>query len=333
MNDWIPAAILWGLALIRLPTIRSRAALPAFLGAVFASVAFTLYVPVVYVAADQMLGGRNAVALVLSELVVAALWQVQRSLQVATSPSAVVCGKAWRRWWAICSLLMFLTFPWWNAPLSTRWVVSVYGAQPALLAFQTFAVAFIITVSVSALRICLPRLKQMRGLFRSGFRMVLAGFGLAFALVGLRLVGNFLQPGSELKAQIEWIYETAQQVIVILVSLGLSLPRVAAVAQRLIVTVKAAKMLRRIRPIWWDLASSEMDLVIDSRLYSRVEFLTVKSVARLQRRVSEIRDSEIRAQTRGYVMDTRNAEIVREVETLLYDYADGAMNSKKAAMR
>ncbi|HEY1213232.1 MAG TPA: hypothetical protein VGE93_06335, partial [Bryobacteraceae bacterium] len=60
MNDWIPAAILWGLALVRLPTIRSRAALPAFLGALFASVAFTLYVPSVYVAVDPVLGGGNA---------------------------------------------------------------------------------------------------------------------------------------------------------------------------------------------------------------------------------------------------------------------------------
>ncbi|WP_156400162.1 DUF6545 domain-containing protein [Arthrobacter sp. Soil761] len=211
--------------------------------------------------------------------------------------------------------------------------MSVYGAQPALLVFQTFAVAFIMTVSISALKICLPRLKQMKGLFRSGFRMVLAGFSLALALAGVRLLGNFLQAGSEPKAAIEWFYETAQQVIVILVSLGLSLPRLAAVAQRLALTLKAARMLRRIQPIWWNLASSEMDLVIDSKPYSRVEFLTVKSVARLQRRISEIRDSEIRAQTRGYVMDTQSAEIVREVETLLYDYADGARNSQKAAMR
>ncbi|MFC8523922.1 hypothetical protein [Pseudarthrobacter sp. NPDC057230] len=333
MNDWIPAAILWGLTLVRLPTVRIREALPAFLGALFASVAFTLYVPSVYLAVDRVIGGGNAVAVVLSEFVVAALWQIQRSLQIATSPSTAACGKAWRGWWAICSVAMLLTFPWWSAPQSTRWVVSVYGAQPALLVFQTIAVAFIMTVSISALRICLPRLKRMRGLFRSGFRMVLAGFALALALGGVRLLGNFLQPGSEPKAAIEWFYETAQQVIVILVSLGLSLPRLAAVAQRLALTLKAAKMLRRIQPIWWNLASSEMDLVIDSKLYSRIEFLTVKSVARLQRRISEIRDSEIRAQTRGYVMDTQSAEIVREVETLLYDYADGARNSQKAAMR
>jgi hypothetical protein len=333
MNDWVPAAILWGLTLVRLPTIRTREALPAFLGSFFASIAFTLYVPSVYVAVDQVLGGGNAVAVVLSEFVIAALWQIQRSLQVARSPSATACGKTWSRWWASCSTVMLLTFPWWSAPHSTRWVVSVYGAQPALLIFQAFAIAFIMSVSISALKICWPRLKQMRGLFRSGFRMVLAGFALALAMAGLRLYGNFLQSGSEPKAAVEWFYETAQQVIVVLVSLGLSLPRLTAMAQKLALTMKAARLLRHIRPIWWHLASTEMDLVIDSKPYSRAEFLTFNSVARLQRRISEVRDAEIRAQTRGYAMDTQSAEIVRAVETLLYDHADGATNSKKAAMR
>lgn len=340
MNDWFPAAILWCLTVVRLPTIRTREAHPALWGSLFASIAFTLYVPPVYLAIDHVLGGGNLVAVVLSEFVVAALWQIQRSLQVATSCTANQGGKAWGRWWGICASAMLLTYLWWNAPVSTRWVVSEYGAQPALLVFQAFAVAFIMTVSVSALKICLPRLDQMKGLFRAGFRMVLAGFALALALAGLRLYGNFLQAGSESKAAVEWFYETAQQVIVILVSLGLSLPRLTVVAQKFALTLKAAVLLRALQPIWRRLASVEMDLVIDSKPYSRTEFLTINSVARLQRRVSEIRDAEIRAQTRGYVMDTQSAEIVGEVESLLYNYVDGDYNyvdgdtsSKKAAAR
>lgn len=334
MSDWIPAALLWCLTLVRLPTVRIPEALPAFWGSLLASVAFTLYVPSVYVAVDQALGGGNVVALALSECVVAALWQIQRSLQVARSCSlSARNGRAWRHWWAICTFAMLLTFPWWDAPHSTRWVVSLYGAQPALLAFQALAVAFIMTVSISAIKICWPRLTQMKGLFRAGFRMVLAGFALALALAGLRLYGNFLPPGSEFKDAVEWVYETAQQVIVVLVSLGLSLPRLTAVAQKIALSLRAAKMLRAVHPIWWCLASAEMDLVIDSKPYSKTEFLTINSVARLQRRVSEIRDAEVRAQTRGYVMDAQSARIVREVETLLYDQADGHMSSKKAATR
>lgn len=334
MSDWIPAALLWCLTLVRLPTVRIPEALPAFWGSLLASVAFTLYIPSVYIAVDQALGGGNVVALVLSECVVSALWQIQRSLQVATSCSlSARSAGAWRHWWAICSLAMLLTFPWWDAPHSTRWVVSVYGAQPALLTFQAFAVAFIMTVSISAIRICWPRLTLMKGLFRAGFRMVLAGFALALALAGLRLYGNFLQPGSELKATVEWVYESAQQVIVILVSLGLSLPRLTAVGQKLALSFQAAKKLRAVHPVWWRLASAEMDVVIDSKPYSKTEFLTINSVARLQRRVSEIRDAEVRAQARGYVMDAQSARIVREVETLLYNHADGHMSSKKAVGR
>jgi hypothetical protein len=76
-----------------------------------------------------------------------------------------------------------------------------------------------------------------------------------------------------------------------------------------------------------------MDVVIDSKPYSKTEFLTINSVARLQRRVSEIRDAEVRAQARGCVMDAQSARIVREVETLLYNHADGHMSSKKAVGR
>ncbi|SDQ03609.1 hypothetical protein [Arthrobacter crystallopoietes] len=330
MNDWIPAAVLWGLTLVRLPTVRNREALPAFWGSLFASIAFTLYVPSVYLTVDNAMGGGNIAGLILSEFVIAALWQIQRSLQVATTTGTVSArDRPWVRWWAVCSLAMLLTYPGWNAPESTRWMVSVYGAHPALLVFQTFAVTFIMTVSVSALRICWPRMNQMEGLFGAGFRMVLAGFGIALMIAGMRLYGNFLPPGSGAKAAVEQFFELAQQVIVILVSLGLSLPRLTAVAQKFALTVRAAQMLRTIQPIWQGVASAEMDLVIDSKPYSKAEFLSINSVARLQRRVSEIRDAEIRARTSGYTMDPQSAEIVREVETLLYNYPDSHTSSEK----
>jgi hypothetical protein len=330
MNDWIPAAVLWALTIVRLPTVRHPEAVPAFLGSLFASIAFTLYVPSVYLAVDHAIGGGNLVGLVLSEFVVAALWQIQRSLHMATTAAATPLGnQVWACWWATCSVAMLSTYPWWNAPLSTRWMVSLYGAHPALLVFQVFAVTFIMTASVSALRICWPRLNQMEGLFRAGFRMVLTGFGIALTMVGLRLFGNFLPSGSESKAAVEAFYELGQQVIVILVSVGLSLPRLTAVAQQFALTASAARMLRTIQPIWKRLASAEMDLVIDSKHYSKAEFLSINSVARLQRRVSEIRDAEIRAQTRGYVMDLRSAETVREAETLLYNNPDSHMSEKQ----
>jgi hypothetical protein len=330
MNDWIPAAVLWGLTLVRLPTVRNREALPAFWGSLFASIAFTLYVPSVYLAVDRAMGGGNLAGLVLSEFVIAALWQIQRSLQVATTAGTAQVGDhLWARWWRACSLAMLLTYPWWHAPESTRWMVSTYGAHPALLVFQIFAVTFIMTVSISALRICRPRVNQMEGLFRAGFSMVLLGFGLALTIAGLRLLGNFLPPGSGAKAAVEWFFESAQQVTVILVSLGLSLPRLNAVAQKFVLTVRAAKMLRTIQPIWQGVASAEMDLVIESKPYSKAEFLSINSVARLQRRVSEIRDAEIRVQTNGYKMDPRSAETVREVETLLYNYPDSHTSSEK----
>jgi len=329
MNDWIPAAVLWALTVVRLPTVRHPEAVPAFLGSLFASIAFTLYVPSIYLAVDHSIGGGNLVGLVLSEFVVAALWQIQRSLHVATTANAPLGNQVWACWWATCSVAMLSTYPWWNAPQSTRWMVSLYGAHPALLVFQIFAVAFIMTASFSALRICWPRLNQMEGLFGAGFRMVLTGFGIALTMVGLRLFGNFLPSGSESKAAVEAFYELGQQVIVILVSVGLSLPRLTAVAQQLTLTARAASMLRPIQPIWKRLASAEMDLVIDSKPYSRAEFLSINSVARLQRRVSEIRDAEIRAQTRGYVMEPQSAETVREAETLLYNNPDSHTSEKQ----
>lgn len=251
----------------------------------------------------------------------ASLWQIHVSLRLATAQSHPNSLPSWAIWWALSAMAMLATYPWWNADVSTRWMVSVYGAQPALLIFQVVAVTFIAGVSIDAVRISRPRLPQMSRLFRLGFSSVTLGFGTAAILVILRVVGNFFPQGSQPKASIEFFYESGQQLVVVLVSIGLSIPRLHAVYGSVLLNLGSRAIVWTLAPTWRRLASIETDIILDSRPYSRWDALRTAPVAKLQRRVTEIRDGETMGRLSGKRLTARESATIDKAERLLQGYS------------
>ena len=324
MTDLLTSGILWVLTLIRLPTLRVRKSKsrPAFWGSAFASLAFTLYIPAVYVGFEKLVGGNNLTGLILSELVIASLWQIHVSLRLATPGAHSNSGlPSWTVGWLACSLLMLATYPAWDAGTSTRWMISEYGSHPALMVFQIVAVSFIACVSVDAVRISSPRLQRMGGLFRAGFAIVTVGFGAAAILVAFRVLGNLFPHGSILKASIEAFYETGQQLVVVLVSVGLSIPRLHFVSRTVLLNIGSRVLIWKLAPVWQALASSEKkfmkDIILDSRDYSHFDAFKPFSVSTLQRRHTEIRDGENRANLAGVFLTAPEQSLMNKAERLL----------------
>lgn len=325
VNDAAVAVALWFLAAIRIPTIRDVWAKHAFFGSAFAAVAFTLYIPGVYEGVDRLLGGGNRVGLVLSELVIASLWQIYVSLRLATAerggelpPDTLKSISVIRMCWLVCASTMFLTSFFWDTPESTRWLISVYGAQLPLLVFQVAAVSFIAGISVSAVAICWPRRQEFGGLFRAGFAAVVVGFASAAVIVGGRLVGNFLPVGSQLKHLVESSYELGQQIVVLLVSIGLSLPRLTVVAMSATASVKSLVLVRRLLPTWSRVVACRGTASMGARrdsLFSRYRW---NVLARLQRRVTEIRDAHAVSDTAECFLSSQELQLLEQAETLLY---------------
>ena len=81
--QYIPAAILWILTLVRLPHANDARGRHVFWAALFAAVACTLYIPNVYFAVDVVLGGRNLAKLTTLLSVMLGFWQFRSAILVA----------------------------------------------------------------------------------------------------------------------------------------------------------------------------------------------------------------------------------------------------------
>ena len=325
MNDAAVACALWFLAAIRIPTIREGWAKHALYGSAFAAMGFTLYIPDVYVFIDGLLGGDNAVGLVLSEFVIASLWQIYTSLALATADRLTEVPDSTRRslsmsrrWWFTCGGAMLLTFFFWDTPESTRWLISVYGAQGPLLVFQIVGVCFIAGVSLRAVAICWPRRHEFGGLFRMGFAAVVIGFAGAAALVGFRVLGSFLPAGSSLKYQVETFYEIGQQIVVLLVAVGLSLPRLTVVAMSITASVRSLVILRKLFPAWSRVVRQDVLGKAGMQRNPLVSNYRWNMLARLQRRVTEIRDAQAVSGTLAGSLSFSEHRLLEQAETLLY---------------
>lgn len=308
MNDLVPAALLWVLTLSRVPLLGTAATRDPFLGSVLAASALTLYVPLIYVSVDKVIGGSNLVGLLLSLMMVTSLWRIQASLSRA-------CGlqgntrTPWDVFWLATVVIMVSSFPSWDAPVSTRDLVSRYGTQPGLLVFQATACVFIFAVCVRGILVVKRNLATMGSSFRVAFGLVAAGFALAAPLVFLRVGANFST--EPLKWHLESIYELGQQIVVMLVSVGLSLPRLRTMWNNAAVSLQARLHLARLREPWQRLSRIHPELIVDGSSYSMLEPFRSGAVGRLNRRLAEIKDISALAHGESEVEDLiRSAESV-----------------------
>jgi hypothetical protein len=287
VNDLVPAALLWALTLSRAPLLGTAATRDPFLGSVLAASALTLYVPLVYVSVDRAIGGGNLVGLLLSLMMVTSLWRIQASLSRA-------CGHGrrsrtpWNVFWLATVAIMGGSFPSWDAPVSTRDLVSRYGAQPGLLVFQATACVFIFAVCVQGIMVVKRNLATMGSSFRVAFGLVAIGFALAAPLLLLRVGANFAN--GPVKAHLESTYELGQQIVVMFVSLGLSLPRLRTMWNNAVVSLRARLHLARLREPWQRLSRMHPELIVDASSYSLLEPFRSGAVGRLNRRLAEIKD-------------------------------------------
>ena len=323
--EYVPAATLWVLTVLRLPAALDPHRGSVFRATVLAAIACTLYIPAVYYGVDPLLGGRNRVGLVTLLSLLLGFWQFRTAILLAAVDDLELRRRqlAFGRWAAVisCSAVTsgFLasrtpvTDP--NLPLS-------YGDQLGMAVFLWSGSAFIMWICLDIARVCHENVPGMRArAFRSGFVLIAIGC-ILFALVLVdRLVYGVVtkidgaaSPSAAVLTVLYWVGETFA---VLLVSLGLLLPRLEGNVKHGKFIFRVRLLLLEIRPIWNRVAFTHHELILEKRRASALIVLSRHAETQLNRRLVEIRDCEMANSATDQRLDAHDRSVVERAELAL----------------
>lgn len=318
--EYVPAAMLWLLTIIRIPTLRDRERASVLRATFFAAIACTLFIPSIYIAADPIFGGHNRVGLLLVVTIMAGFWQFHTAtilaifsdevrrrrhllhgrLAVAAAGTCVVTGFSVSR--------VEITNQ--NLPLA-------YGDQPGMQLFLWMGSAFIIWVCADIALNCLRFLPTMRGRsFKSGVSCFAVGcIFMALALTNRLTLGLLEESSSRISllvSSLNWAFPILETLAVLLVSVGLMLPRFHESKQHLRHSIRSRWMMVLLTPAWRR-SSHERKYLLRNRWTPLLDPVAARPDAHLHRRVIEIRDCQLR----GMTLLPRDRILVNQAEQLL----------------
>ncbi|NVN00047.1 hypothetical protein [Arthrobacter sp. SDTb3-6] len=318
--DYVPAAMLWLLTLIRIPTARDRERASVLRATFFAAVACTLFIPAVYIAADPLLGGHNHVGLLLITAILAGFWQ----FHTATVLAAITNNARRRRHLgrgrlaaAVAGACVIAGFAASRVDATNQNLPLAYGNQPGMQLFLWAGSAFIIWVCADVALTCLKFLPRMRSrTFKSGVGAFAAGCTLMALALGNRLALGLLEESparnSTVLGGLNWSFTILETLAVLLVSIGLMLPRFRESPGLLRRNLRSRWLMALLTPAWWR-SSTERKYRLRNRWTPILDPVTGQATAHLHRRVIEIRDCQLR----GLTLLPRDRVLISQAEQLL----------------
>lgn len=323
--EFVPAATLWVLSVIRLPAARDPQRGSVFRATILAAVACTLYIPAVYYGVDPLLGGQNRVGLATLLSLLLGFWQFRTAILLAAVADVDVRRRhlTFGRWAAgfACSAvtLGFLTS---RAEVTDPNLPLTYGDQPGMAVFLWTGSAFIVWICLDIARVCRSNVPHMHTpAFRSAFVLIAIGC-ILFALVLLDrlLYGAVIRTegtGSSTATALSVFYWVGESFAVLLVSLGLLLPRLVSQIQHGTFGIRVRLLLLEVRPIWNRVASNQYELTLEHRPASRLIVLSRHAETQLHRRLVEIRDCEMASPATAGHLDAHDLAVVERAELTL----------------
>lgn len=318
--EYVPAAMLWLLTLVRIRTALDRERAPVLRATFFAALACTLFIPAVYNATDPILGGHNHVGLALVIAIMVSFWQFHTATVLAAVSGQVrrrhhlVRGRLAIALAGMCVVAGFLTS---RVDVTNQNLPLAYVDQLGMQLFLWMGSAFIIWVCADAALTCLRFLPRMRsGTFKSGFGCFAAGCIFMALALGNRLLLGMLQesgtPESPWLGMLNWSFTILETLAVLLVSIGLMLPRFRAGWGLLRRSIRSRWLLVLLTPVWRR-SSTQRKYLLRNRWTPLLDPVASQVTGHLQRRVVEIRDCQLR----GMTLLPRDRVLVNQAEQLL----------------
>jgi hypothetical protein len=323
--EFIPAATLWILTILRLPAALDPNRGSVFRATILAAIACTLYNPTVYYAVDPLLGGRNLVGLATLLSLLLGFWQFRTAILLAAVTDEKVrrLQLTFGRWATgiACSAVTagFLTS---HTDVTDPNLPLTYADQPGMAVFLWTGSAFIMWICLDIARVCHNNVPRMHApAFRSAFILIAIGC-ILFSLVLLdRLLYGAVtrvEPADSWSATILTVlYWSGETFAVFLVSLGLLLPRLAGPLSHGTFGLRARLLLLEIGPIWNRVAADQRELILENRPASKLIALSLHAETQLHRRLVEIRDCEMASQVAAGRLGRHDRAVVERAERAL----------------
>lgn len=303
MMQYIPAAILWILALIKLPQVRDSLSSHVFWAALFAAVGSTLYAPTIYVAVDTILGGRNVAKLAAMLAVMLGFWQFRSAILVAVSTDAKLLEHRLSigRWAiAVTGLSAIIGFAL-SIPVSTNTNLQLgYTDEPSLKVFLFSGAAFLVWAGMDLMLACLRALRHLHSpAFRIGFLLIALGCAAScLAIIARVLYGSISSgpnPTTTFTAVLDSSYWTLEVLAVLCIGVGLILPSLKRPVNALLRNLQARSLLIQLRPAWQRAIAAHHEIVLHHSAFEFFIPVRPHAMRLLHRRFIEIRDGEMRS--------------------------------------
>lgn len=318
--EYVPAAMLWLLTIVRIPTVMDHERASVLRATFFAAVALTLFTPTVYTAVDPVIGGHNRVGLLLVLAIMGSSWQFHTAIVLATFKDAsrrhrhLIRGRLAA---TVAGIGVVTGFSLSHVEVTNQYLPLAYADQPGMQLFMWMASAFIIWVCLDVSLTCFRFLPKMRSRsFKSGVACFSIGCILtALALGNCLIIGTFKESSlttSKLMSTLEWSFPVLISLAVLAISIGLILPRFRESKQSIRRNFRSRRLMFLLTPIWRH-SSTERKYLLRNRWTPLLDPVAPQTTRHLQRRVVEVRD----AQLRGMKLLPRDRVLVNQAEQLL----------------
>lgn len=324
MMQYIPATILWILALIKLPQARDTLSRHVFWAALFAAVGCTLYAPSIYVAVDAALGGRNTAKLAAMMAVMLGFWQFRSAILVAVSIDAQLLERRLfigRCAIAVTGVTAIIGFAISNPGITNTNLQLAYPDEPGLKVFLFSGAVFLVWAGMDLMLVCLNALRHLHSAtFRLGFLLIALGCAASCLAISARVLYGTISRGPEpttvLTAVLDTAYWRLEALAVLCIGVGLILPSLRRPVNVLRRNLQARSLLIQLRPAWQRATAAHHEIVLNHSAFEFFVPVRPNAMMLLHRRFIEIRDGEMRS-GQTIVVFPEDSALLDRAESLL----------------
>jgi hypothetical protein len=313
----LSAAVIWGLVLCLLPSMKQRTDHSILVAAATIASALTLNIDSVYLAGDRLLGSRNVLDLCSSIFMVVGIYYLSRAIMRAVDLTDTEgqrhSGGLSALGLAVAALIT--SFSLIDAPRTSTSFMVDFGAQWAAAAYSSIQFLYIgAVVSVTGYTCFRFRGQMAKRFFRVAFTFIGIGCSLALLLVLDVLAMDILHLGGQIQAMkgLSSVYGAAELGAMAFLCVGLALPPIARRLERRTDSRTTAYFVDRLTEPWDRLTAGRSqgrldisETVLDSQEAPKY---------RLHRMLVEIQDALFLEPDLAKRLDARDADVLGEAE-------------------
>ncbi|NVM97757.1 MAB_1171c family putative transporter [Arthrobacter sp. SDTb3-6] len=322
--QYVPAGVLWALALIKLPKAKETQSRHVFWAAFFAAIACTFYVPQIYLAVDAFLGGRNVVKLATLISLMLGFWQFRSAILIAISTDARRCQhRLVVGHWAVIiasgtAISGFLA----SDPGATSPNLQLaYADEPGMKIFLVSGSIFLVWAGFDLMMACLRALPHLRSAaFRVGFLLIALGCAASCLAISDRVIYGSISDGARpttvFTTYLDSGYWILEALAVLCIGTGLILPAIRQPVRDFLQNLEARTLVLQLRPAWLRATAAYDEIVLKPSAFELLTPLKPHARQHLHRRFIEINDGFLRSGRTAVVLPKESA-LLERAELLL----------------